>query len=86
MKLPTGWLAVKRMYYYYSGNQWVLCAEGTYHYNTVTIHQIEVKYTYQSKPCGTGSYYTRSLSYIWDDPNRYYSWYGGAKNSGQNWV
>lgn len=78
-----GYMAVKRKVYKWNstGGYWGLCRSTNWVYNTKQVHKLYIHISYKPAPCGKGYYYTRSLSYIYND-----GWHGGAVWTDYDWV
>jgi hypothetical protein len=81
-KWPSGYLAVKRTYYKYTGSEWYVCRNPDWHYNQSRSHSIKIQWHYKSLPCGRGYYGTQAHSFVKNGGQ----WFGGLMWSGSNHV
>ena len=77
--MPTGWMAIYQVLYYWNGASWVGCQSQGWNYNTApsaTLYTPNLKWS--SGQCGQGYYGLQSSVWVWDGAE----WQGGAVWSG----
>jgi hypothetical protein len=78
--MPTGWMAIYQVLYYWSGIAWVTCATQGWDYNTAPTDTLYGPYNlrWSSTQCGPGYYLLLSHALVWDGAE----WQGGQVDSG----
>jgi hypothetical protein len=82
---PTGWLSIKRTYFFWSfaQNQWISCRSSGWLYNQSPRNYLSNHAQYTSAPCGPGWYGVLQEGWTWENVG---GWKGGSIWSSYHWM